>query len=226
MTDIFSFWIRGDLTHVNYLCDRSFKEKGHNLIIYSYTDLKNLNAEIRDAREILPENEIYIYKYFPPSMQLGGFAERLKAEMVNKIGGTHIDLDVVALHNLDFESDYIFRSHPQGIVYNFVKATANSEFSKFYVEWTKNISQENSDWELSFKGMMNFFKKYPEMLQFLKSEEELGSDKYEYWKDFIDTDKIPSDKLKMIHFCGSSQFYQNYKKGSYYEFLLKQYNLV
>ena len=224
MTNIYSFWISGELQDVNKLCIKSVQENGHKLIIYSYIPL-DVKCEVRDAREILPESEIYYYKHFSESFKFGGIAERLKAEMLHNLGGMHIDLDVVLLKPLQFDTEYAFRPHPQGIVCNFVKAPAKSEFTKFYVDWTKAITSENKDWELSFKGLIQFLDKNPELKQYIQPIEELGSDLPEYWQDFIITDREPSESLKMIHMCNAIQLCKDYKKGSFYEKLLIKYKI-
>jgi hypothetical protein len=226
MIDTYSFWIAGNPTNVNYLCDKSFKKYGHKLIIYSYIDLKGFNAEIRDAREILSEKEIYFYKYFPESMKFGGIAERLKAEMLYKLGGLHIDLDVVALQSLDFKEDYVLRPHPKGVVANIIKAPKESELARQYIDWVKTITSENTDWEKSFLGLINIIKNL-DLDKFIINKEILGTDEEKYWRDYLYNNQIlPNPTMRAIHFCGSSSYYRNYEKGSFFEKLLKDYELI
>lgn len=224
MEDIYSFWLDGPLQDVNLLSIRSAKAHGHNMILYAYDMNITTECEVRDGNEIIPKEEMYFYKHFPESFRLGGFAERFKANMLYKLGGWHIDLDVTLLQPLDIQGDYVFRKHPQGIVGNVIKAPAASDFAKFYVDWTGKITDENRDWEKSFKGLIGYLEKHPELKQYIQPEEILGQDLPNFWWDFLKTDRIPPKTLKVIHWCKACN--ESYVSESFYNSLLKQYNII
>jgi len=79
---IYSFWISGVLKNINHLTIRSFQNHGHKFVIYAYEPFGLTgDCEVRDAREILPESEIFYYKNMlggNPNFKFGGIAERLK----------------------------------------------------------------------------------------------------------------------------------------------------
>lgn len=224
--NIYSLWISGELSNVNLLTIRSCKNMGYNLIIYSFQDGITNECEVRDAREILPESEIFYYKNMMggnPNFKFGGIAEKLKAHMLYKLGGTHIDLDVTLLKRIDYEQEFVFRPHPQGIVCNFVKAPQHSDFARFYVEWTNRINSNNTDWELSFKGLKTYIDNNPSLKEFIRPMSELGSDLPQYWWDFMKTNRIPDENLRIIHWCNALR--ESYTDNSFYAKLLKQYSL-
>jgi hypothetical protein len=225
--EIYSLWINGNLWDVHKLCVKSVQNFGHKLIIYSFDKNITTECEVRDAREIMDEKEIYYYKNMMggnPNFKFGGIAEKLKAKMLGSLGGVHIDLDVVFLKEFDYAQEYVFRPHNLGIVGNVIKAPVWSELSQLYYRWTEKINENNTDWEKSFKGLNQFVKDL-NLEQYIAPVEELGKDISEYWWDFIHTDKIPDEKLKLIHFCGAMDEFKNAKENSYYKKLLKKYDI-
>jgi hypothetical protein len=223
MNKIYSLWIDGPLHPVNHLCAASCKNFRHELIIYSYSPLE-IDAEVRDAREILPENEIYYYKNFGHKFKYGGIAEKLKASMLYNLGEMHIDLDVVLLDALNYEQEYVFRPHNKGVVANVIKAPKHSLLALKYLTGTKSINENNTDWEASFSFLNDYIEKY-NLRQFILSEKELGKDIPEYWWDFLHTEKIPDKELKLIHFCGCIADFENALPNSYYNTLLNKYGI-
>lgn len=226
--EIYSFWISGNLWDVHKLCIRSVQNFGHKLIIYSFDSSITNECIIRDAREIMSESEIYYYKNMMggnPNFKFGGIAEKLKAKMLGVLGGVHIDLDVIFLKEFDYSQEYVFRPHNLGVVGNVIKAPKWCELSQLYYEDVNKIDENNTDWEKSFKGLNQIVKNL-HLEQYIAPTEELGKDIPEYWWDFIYTDKIPNENLKLIHFCGAMNEFKNAKENSYYKKLLKQYHII
>lgn len=187
-----------------------------------------------------------------PSFKFGGIAERLKAEMLFQLGGWHVDLDVTCLHNfetcINFQSDeswrveygepneigmrgetaypptYVLRPHNSGgIVANIIKAPAESEFARRYVEHTKTITADNQEWEKSFKGLNQIVKDL-NLEKYILPANILGDDSDLYYKDFTKKGFEPNPELHAIHHCAARQI--SYKPGSFYESLLIKYNLL
>ena len=203
--EIYSFWVSGDLWDVHKLCIKSVQNFGHNLIIYSFDNNITKDCEVRDAREIMDESEIYYYKNMMggnPNFKFGGIAEKLKAKMLDVLGGVHIDLDVVFLKEFDYSQEYVFRPHNLGAVGNVIKAPKGCELSQLYYNWASKIDENNQDWEKSFRGLNQFVKQL-NLDKYIAPVKELGKDVVEYWWDFIHTNKIPDENLKLIHFCGA-----------------------
>jgi len=58
--DVASLWIGPELSWMEQICLMSFLEKGHRTILYTYDDVKSVpeGVELRDAREIMPSDQI------------------------------------------------------------------------------------------------------------------------------------------------------------------------
>lgn len=224
---VYSLWISGELSPLNKLCVKSFQEHGHEVIIYSFDDTISPGCEVRDAARILPKEEIYFYKHLGENFKFGGIAERLKAEMLYNLGGWHVDLDVVCLDNFqDIDAEYVLRPHPTGVVGNIIKAPAFSQLAGKYVSWTRGITSDNRDWEKSFRGLTAAVNDLM-LTSYIVLPAVFGTDDPLFWMPFLNTTiAVPDDACKAIHFCGAMRCYENYVKDSYYERLLKKYNLI
>jgi hypothetical protein len=245
---IYSLWISGPLTDVNLLTIRSFQKHGHEFILYSY-DLSVTNeCEVRDARLIMPESEIFYYKRMAggnPNFKFGGIAERLKAEMLFQLGGWHVDLDVTCLKSFDdicfeaflvkgfypslntikpVEPEYVLRPHNEGgIVANIIKAPAGSEFARRYLEHTKTIDENNTEWTKSFRGLNQIVKDL-KFNVYILPKEVLGDDSDEYYRKFLHVGNVPGIELHAVHWCNARKL--DSEKGSYFQSLLKEYNIL
>ena len=62
--DIASLWIGPELSWMEQLCLESYLNHGHRTILYSYDHVKSVpsGVEMRDAREIMPTEEIIYHK--------------------------------------------------------------------------------------------------------------------------------------------------------------------
>ena len=203
---IHSFWIEGPLRPLNLLTIRSFKKHGHRFVLYAYDTKVTDECEVRDAREILPERELFFYKRMQggnPHFKYGGIAERLKAEMLYKLGGWHVDLDVTCLKPFDcFTEEYVLRPHPTGIVANMIKAPAGCELARRYVEHTKTIDENNVIWEKSFLGLNKIVAELKLGDKVVKAEL-LGMDEDKYWRALLMPGNEPHKDARAIHWCAA-----------------------
>lgn len=225
---IHSFWISGKLQPINLLTIRSFQKHGHKFVIYAYEPFGLTgDCEVRDAREILPESEIFYYKNMlggNPNFKFGGIAERLKAEMLFQLGGWHVDLDVTCLKSFnDLTGDYVLRPHEKGVVGNIIKAPKHSELARRYVEHTKTIDENNLIWEKSFIGLNQIVSDLG-LEKYILPKEILGDDSDAYYKPFLKANNKPNDELCAVHWCAARDL--EYEENSFYQTLLKQYNLL
>lgn len=230
---VHSIWISGYLNIHHLLTIKSFLAHGHKFVLWIFDGalepaaekyiFSDPDFEIRDAREVLPESEVYYYEHLGEKFRFGGIAERLKAELLYKFGGWHVDLDVTCLKPLDFEAEYVLRPHPQGIVGNIIKAPAQSQLAAEYVAWTKQIDSENRDWEKSFRGLNVSVRRYG-LQKYIVGPEVLGMDLPEWWQDFLfNNGKVPSDSTYALHWC--SAINEGCEEGSFYYSLLERYGL-
>lgn len=219
METIHSFWISGALKPLNLLTIKSFLAHGHDFVLYAY-DMNTIllhnpelleykNLSILDAREILPESEIFYYKNMMggnPNFKFGGIAERLKAEMLFQLGGWHVDLDVTCLSAFDFPDEYVLRPHnTHAVVGNIIRAPKWCELARRYVEHTKTIDENNRIWEKSFLGLNDIVRDLG-LERFIKPREVLGNDSDEYWKMFLKAGSEVPAQLKAVHWCAAMNY--------------------
>ena len=226
---IHSFWIDGELSHVNLLTIRSFQEHGHDFVIYSYVPIPNAGCEVRDANEIVPSEEIFHYRNLPEAFRLGGFAERLKAEMLYKLGGWHVDMDVTCLKSfnlLNINQAYYFRPHKLGAVGNIIKAPAKSLLTEYYLKWARSINEHNQDFERSIAGLYAAIV-FIGLKEYVVSASTFGMDEDKYYLPYLQNGgAVPNGEAFAIHWCGAMGHVRNYEERSYYETLLKKYNII
>lgn len=227
--NVYFFWIRGGLKLDNLLTIRSFRAMGHNPIIYSYKPDITTECEVRDANEIMGENEGFLYKNLHPNMELGGWGDKLRARMLYTLGGWHSDLDITCLKPLDFDSEWVFRPHDVGLVPNLIKVPKQSKFAEYYIENTNKLNADNKDWEGSFSFLINYVKEN-NLEQYIQDEKLFGKDNWNFWKYMIfEPNSEPNPERMAIHWTSSTgreHNWTNYVKDSYFEKLLKQYQLI
>lgn len=89
------FWAYGDLSNLEIICCKSFLKNDYRLNLWTYGNLTNAPAgvEVRDAREILPENFVFLNS----KGSYAGFSDFFRYAVLNKLGGLYSDTDVIAL---------------------------------------------------------------------------------------------------------------------------------
>jgi hypothetical protein len=245
-----SFWISGKLQPINILCIKSFIAYGHEFHLYCYdlSDMFNQLSEqltldeltqlhICSAEFVLPQSEIYYYKNMMDGKEhfkFGGIAERLKAELLYAIGGWHVDLDVVCLKSFEpLKEEYVFRPIKDTIVGNIIKAPAQSQVSLDYLNWTKGIDENNTEWSKSFQGLG--YSVYRNGLGgYISLEWVFGVDELYWFEPLYKTLEYDYQIAHIkdsyaIHFCQAWSvelgYDKNYEQGSYYDSLLKKHNV-
>lgn len=88
-------WVTGPLSHLEKISVNSFVLKGYRTIVWSYGGLNNApaGAEVRDARVVLPESQVFRGN----SGSLAQFSDLFRYAVLNFQGGLWADTDVVAL---------------------------------------------------------------------------------------------------------------------------------
>lgn len=223
-----AFWLYGELQPINLLTIRSFQEHGHEVIIYAYDKLPNAGCEVRQLEPIISKKQMYFYKAFDEPYKIGGFAEYVKATLINKIGGWHIDLDVACLKSFsEFDKqEYVFRPHKLGIVANIIKMPANCELSKFFVKWTSMNNEHNTNYERGF-GALYHLLVHLNLTGYIVSGVTFGLDEDKYLMPYItNCGAIANDNVYAIHWCGALGHVKNYEPNSFYHSLLKKYGII
>jgi hypothetical protein len=104
---IVSLWIGGPLRPIERLSLRSFVAHGHPVALYSYGAVEGVPAgvEQRDAATVLPYEMALANRYRSGSFAL--FANLFRLELQRRGLGAWVDVDVVALRELDLDGDFI-----------------------------------------------------------------------------------------------------------------------
>jgi tetratricopeptide (TPR) repeat protein len=94
-------WVGSELSYIEKLSIRSFIACGHETHLYTYADAIDAppGCVIRDARQILPESDIFAHSSKTRRSQgsLAGFADLFRWKLVHDRGGAWADCDIVCL---------------------------------------------------------------------------------------------------------------------------------
>lgn len=101
-----TMWIGNNPGTLQQLCMLSAAARGHKVRLFSYGGQANLPACIEqcDAREVLPENEIWIHK---KTGAPGAFADWFRVEMIRKGFGAWMDADMLFLKPVSSATEYL-----------------------------------------------------------------------------------------------------------------------
>ena len=91
-----SLWVGEELPPMSRLCIKSFLDHGHSFQLFCYKRYEDMppGVKVRDAREILPEEDIFrdtSHNSFAP------FADWFRMKFLSEEGGFWVDMDVVCL---------------------------------------------------------------------------------------------------------------------------------
>lgn len=91
-----SLWVGEKLPPVSRLCIKSFLDYGHDFQLFCYKEYEDLptGLKLRDAREILPEEEIF---RDTSHSSFAAFADWFRMKFLSEEGGFWVDMDVVCL---------------------------------------------------------------------------------------------------------------------------------
>ena len=111
-----SLWIGGQLSNVERLCIQSFIDHGHDFHLYAYEDITNAPelTIIHNAREIIPEDQIFRYESGWGKGSVSGFADLFRLLLIQKKGGWWVDMDIICLKKFDFQANTVFCSSFEG----------------------------------------------------------------------------------------------------------------
>ena len=95
-----SFWNGGELSPYERLCLKSFIDHGHRVALYTFHHLTvPIGVELRDASELIPESEYFVYKEGPGAGSPSAFSNLFRYKLLATKGGWWIDTDVICLAN-------------------------------------------------------------------------------------------------------------------------------
>jgi len=162
-------WIGSELSKLELLCIESFVGNGHKFNLWAYDDISTpipAGVELMDARQILPAESIFRYKYRNQfghgKGSLGGFSDLFRYKLLYEKGGWWVDMDVCCLKTFDFPDAYVFRTHQHlKLVGNIIKCPPKSALMKSCFERTKKeVDENNRDWHKPIQILIDEVYKY------------------------------------------------------------------
>ncbi|QPN63164.1 glycosyltransferase [Synechococcus sp. CBW1004] len=93
--NVHMFWAYGDFSTLERLAATSFIRHGYHLTIWTYGDIKNIpvGASQCDAREIVPENHVFVCG----RGSYAAFSDLFRYTLLSQRGGLWSDTDVICL---------------------------------------------------------------------------------------------------------------------------------
>ena len=101
MVIVQSLWVGNPLSDMETYCIRSFMNAGHEFHLYTYGKVKNIpnGVIIKNGNAIMPAKDIFRLKEtFLP------FSDIFRYKMLYEKGGYWVDLDMICIKKLDFNS--------------------------------------------------------------------------------------------------------------------------
>jgi hypothetical protein len=102
-----SLWVGNKLSRMEYYSILSFLKLGYTFHLYTYEKVENVpkGTTVMDGNKIMSKEEIFQLKstYLP-------FADIFRYKMLYLNGGYWVDLDMIAIKQFDFKSEYVFSS--------------------------------------------------------------------------------------------------------------------
>jgi hypothetical protein len=154
MSNIVSgLWVEGELSPFAQLTVASFLEHHQQFTLWTYGFPSNIPQEIdvRDAREILPEESVFRYSHGEAAGSLAGFSDVFRAKLLHDHGGWWVDMDVTLLRPIPqqlLDSPIVLRDHwSNPVVGNVMKFPAGHPAT--YVTYQlseKAVRSENKEW--------------------------------------------------------------------------------
>jgi hypothetical protein len=159
-----ALWIGTKISTPELVTMQSFINQGHQFILWAYDKIENdlpKDVILKDAREILPRENVFCYKY---SNQFGhgkgsyaGFSDIFRYKLLYLYGGWWTDMDVSCLKPLEFDEEYVFRTHHSlPLVGNIMKCPKNSQLmKKCFDEAIAKVNENNTDWHLPIQILVD-----------------------------------------------------------------------
>lgn len=144
-----SLWVGGPLKKLQETCLASFVYYGHDITLWVYDlDMQVPNGvKKRDARELVPESNIFLVKN-----TYAAFSDIFRYKMVDALDMIWVDADTLCCsEDWDFFDDDLLFSKEYGGAENYfvggvMKLPDNSLISKYIVKKSQNFHSGNVKW--------------------------------------------------------------------------------
>lgn len=152
---IHALWIGTQLSPIELLCIHSFLEHGHEFHLWVYEKIQTSLPDkiiLEDASKIIPKAEVFCYQntnqFGHGKGSYAGFSDIFRYRLLYDQGGWWTDMDVVCLKPLNFEEEYVFRTHHDfPVVGNIMKCPKGSQLMRdCYEEAKTTVDAYNKNW--------------------------------------------------------------------------------
>ena len=148
-----SLWIGDRLSTMEQLCVRSFLDNGHPFHLYTYGELENVprGTVLRDATEILPAEERFVYRKGCGKGSPSAFSNCFRYKLLLERGGWWSDLDAVCMRPLDFPQQHVSayereKDNSLHIAVGLIKAPVGSPLIEYCWKETQSIDKRTLRW--------------------------------------------------------------------------------
>mgnify|MGYP003625443791 FL=1 len=148
-----SLWIGDKISNVEKLCINSYIKNGHDFHLYTYGVVEGVpdNCEVKDAKEILPQEDIFSYNVGIGKGSYSAFSNYFRYKLLDLRGGWWTDTDIVCLKKIEIKDDFAFASEKTAdgkshITSGLIKAPAGSEFCKYCYDFCEQQNKETLAW--------------------------------------------------------------------------------
>ena len=159
-------WIGSRLSTLERLSVASFIANGHPVHLYAYGPIEGVPAgtDLRDAREVLPEDAVFTYPEGFGAGSPAAFANVFRYKLLLERGGTWCDTDMVCVRPLDFleRMPYAFASQnmppypveTSGVRLNvcLMKAAAGSELARRCLDEAQAMAADRASLKWGMTG--------------------------------------------------------------------------
>lgn len=157
---IAGLWVGDTLSLIEQICIQSFLDHGHKFILYSYTPVHGAprDAEVRDANEIMPSDQISYYaREKSPALHSNMF----RYAMLRQTDYIWADVDMLALRPFDFQSDYVFGWESESLINTAVmKLPKSSQTLHQMSQFTPDTRQIDPNITKKFKRVKAWIKTF------------------------------------------------------------------
>lgn len=211
--EIFTLWIPNDekkeLPLIAHLSLKSMVLCGHEVILYTYSNLENIPDGVRvlDANEILDSSRVFKYK--DGHKTYSGFSNLFRLHRINKYGGTWLDLDIILLRNINekcnedilicSEPTFRFYLHPNNAAIRFPK---NDPFIKYMLDYSEKVGENINHGQTGPRLITRALKKFPEYNQYLKTFNNFQLLGWKYLNDYSKSPQKLFNKINMDEIIG------------------------
>jgi len=148
-----SLWIGDKISNIEKLCINSYLKNGHDFHLYAYNNIEGVpdGCIIKDASEILPEEDIFAYNVGIGKGSYSAFSNYFRYKLLDLKGNWWTDTDIICLKTIDLKDDFVFASEKTAdgethITSGIIKSPPKTKFSRFCYDFCKQQNKETLQW--------------------------------------------------------------------------------